>query len=117
MELARAGAAVNADNFGLITRYTREKVAQTVIVCADEWAKSVFRVVIYEPDEYGGKVCYDNSGTLKFQVSWGHTISCRPIGNLYVGHTHLTKDVYLPLAQLFTTFLNHEFNKNGSYAY
>lgn len=118
VELARAElAALNADNFGLITRYTREKLAQTVVVCADEWAESIFRVVIYEPDDYGDKVCYANCGILKFQVSWGHTISSRPIGNLYVGHTHLAKDVYLPVAQLFTTLLNHEFNKNGRYAY
>ena len=117
VELARAKDGIDVDNFGLITRYTQEHVAQTVVVCADEWADSIFRVVIYEPAEYDDRVFYDNSGILKFQVLWGQTISSKPVGDLYLGNTHLTKDVFLSVAQLFTTLLNHEFNKNGRYAY
>ncbi|KAL3149961.1 hypothetical protein ABBQ38_013322 [Trebouxia sp. C0009 RCD-2024] len=117
VDLARAEAAMDVDSFGLITRYTQKNVAQNVLVCADEWADSIFQVVMYEPNTYGDKVFYDSSGVLKFLVSWGSTISSKPVGDLYVGQTHLAKEQFLPVAQLFTTLLNHEFNTGGRYAY
>ena len=117
VELAQAEAAMDVDNFGLITRYTQKNLAETVLVCEDEWSDSIFQVVIYEQNTCGDTVCYDNSGVLKFRVSWGSTISSNPIGDLYVGQTRLAKELFPSVAQLFTTLLNHEYNTNGRYAY